>query len=97
MNNMYITRVGTNHISWKEGVCMGLFGKKEIKNYIVFDRYEEKAVTACTTSDVKQILLVQPRAQFVECSQFEMFKFKEHEILPDDFYGRQRLEGKDVK
>lgn len=76
---------------------MGLFTKKEIKTYIVFDPYSEEAVATCTSSEVKQILSVQSKAQFVECTQFELFKFKEHGMLPDDITMRKRLGAREVK
>ncbi len=76
---------------------MALFGKKEIKNYIVFDPYTGEAVATCTSSEVKQILQVQPKAKFMECSQFEVFKYKEHGMLPDDMEARKLLDAKDVK
>ncbi|MCM1178828.1 MAG: hypothetical protein NC347_01125 [Clostridium sp.] len=76
---------------------MALFGKKEVKNYIVFDPYTEEAVAACTTPEIKQILQVQPKAKFLECSQFELFKYKEHGMLPGDVESRRLLEAKDVK
>lgn len=76
---------------------MGLFAKKEIKYYIVFDPYTEEAITVCLSTEIKQILNVQPKAQFVECTQFELFKFKEHGMLPDDIELRKRLEAKDVR
>ncbi|MDE6434174.1 MAG: hypothetical protein K2L07_08080 [Lachnospiraceae bacterium] len=76
---------------------MALFGKKEIKNYIVFDPYTEEAVAVCTTPEVKQILQVQPRAKFLECSQFEIYKYKEHRILPEDVKLRGLLEAKDIR
>ena len=63
---------------------MALFGKKEEKNYIVFDPYTEEAV-------------VQPKAKFVECTSYEFFKFKEHNVLPDNISSRQKLDVKDVK
>ena len=81
----------------KEGGYMGLFGKKEEKNYIVFDPYTEEAVAACTTKEVKQIIQVQPKAKFVECTSYEFFKFKEHNVLPDNISSRQKLDVKDVK
>lgn len=76
---------------------MALFGKKEDKNYIVFDPYTGDAVAACNTKEIKQIMQVQPRAEFVECSSYEYFKYKEHSVLPDDVMSRKRLSGKDVK
>lgn len=76
---------------------MGLFGKKEEKNYIVFDPYTEEAVAACITKEIKQIIQVQPKAKFVECTSYEFFKFKEHNILPDNISSRQKLDVKDVK
>ena len=76
---------------------MALFGKKEEKFYIVFDPYTEEAVATCTTKEVKQISQVQPKGKFVECSQYEMFKFKEHQVLPDDIASRKRFEAKEVK
>ncbi|MDD6070914.1 MAG: hypothetical protein PUC12_08910 [Clostridiales bacterium] len=76
---------------------MALFGKKEIKYYIVFDPYTEEAVASCTTTEVKQILQVQPKAQFVECSQFDIFKYKEHGLLPDDIEERKKLDAKAIR
>ncbi|MBR1865449.1 MAG: hypothetical protein IJ801_02965 [Lachnospiraceae bacterium] len=77
---------------------MGLFGgKKEERNYIVFDPYTEEAVTACTTKETKQIVQVQPRAQFVECSAYELHNFKEENILPDDIESRRKLGIKELK
>lgn len=76
---------------------MALFGKKEIKNYIVFDPYTEEAVATCTTSDVKQILQVQPRAKFLECTLSELFRFKDYGVLPDDVAERRLLDAKAVK
>lgn len=76
---------------------MALFGKKESKCYIVMDPYSEEATAACETREVKQILQVLPAAKFVECSSYEMFKYKEHKAVPDDFLSRPRLAGKDVK
>ncbi len=76
---------------------MGLFGKKQIKHYIVFDPYTEEVVAACSTNDVKQILQVQPKAKFVECSQFEMLNFMRSGIIPEDAVMRKRLEAKEVK
>ncbi|HCJ07308.1 MAG: hypothetical protein PUC55_05110 [Lachnospiraceae bacterium] len=75
---------------------MGLFSKKEDKNYIVFDLYSGEAVAACTTKDAKQIVQVQPNAQFMECNSYEFFKFKEHQILPDDASGRPKLSFKQL-
>lgn len=75
---------------------MGLFGKKEEKNYIVFDLYSGEAVAACTTKEAKQIVQVQPKAQFMECNSYEFFKFKEHQILPDDAMKRPRLSFKQL-
>ncbi len=76
---------------------MALFGKKEEKNYIVFDPYTGDAIAVCTSKETKQILQVQPKAQFVECTSYEYFKFKEHTQLPDDIASRTRLSAKDVK
>lgn len=76
---------------------MALFGKKEEKNYIVFDPYTEEAVAACVTKEVKQIIHVIPKAKFVECTQYEVFRFKEHGELPGDIYSRKKLDEKDVK
>lgn len=75
---------------------MALFGKKEEKNYIVFDPTGE-AIAVCITKEVKQISQVQPRASFVECTSYEFFKFKEHSQLPADIAGRPRLSAKDIK
>jgi hypothetical protein len=79
------------------GLHMALFGKKQEKYYIVFDPYTEEATAACETREIKQILGVLPMAKFIECSSYEYFKYKEHNILPDDILGRPRLAGKDVK
>lgn len=77
---------------------MALFGKKkEDKFYIIINPYSEEAETCCETREVKQILQVLPAAKFVECSSYEFFKYKEHKVLPDDFYSRPTLLGKDVK
>lgn len=76
---------------------MALFGKKVEKNYIVFDPYTGEAVATCTTKEVKQIVQVQPQAKFVECTSYEFFKFKEHNILPNNISSRQKLSAKDVK
>lgn len=75
---------------------MALFGKKEEKNYIVFDPTGE-AIAVCITKEVKQISQVQPRAAFVECTSYEFFKFKEHNQLPPDIERRPRLSAKDIK
>lgn len=75
---------------------MALFGKKEEKNYIVFDPTGE-AIAVCITKEVKQILQVQPTATFVECTSYEFFKFKEHSQLPADIDGRKHLSAKEVK
>lgn len=76
---------------------MAIFGKKEIKSYIIFDPYSEEAVAACTTKEIKQILQIQPQAKFVECTQYEMFKFKEHGALPDNITSRKRMDLKEIK
>ncbi|MCM1157201.1 MAG: hypothetical protein NC300_01730 [Bacteroidales bacterium] len=76
---------------------MGLFGKKVEKNYIVFDPYTGEAVAACTTKEIKQIVQVQPKAKFLECTSYEYFKYKEHNVLPDDAAKRPKLDVKDVK
>lgn len=77
---------------------MGLFGgKKEDKFYIVMDPYTEKATACCETREIKQIVGVLPAAIFIECSSYEFFKYKEHDVIPDDFYTRKRLSAKDVK
>lgn len=76
---------------------MALFGKKEEKNYIVFDPYTEEAVAACVTKEVKQIINVIPKAKFVECTKYELNNFKEYNELPGDIYSRKKLEVKDVK
>jgi len=76
---------------------MALFGKKEEKNYIVFDPYTDEAIAVCITKEVKQILQIQAKAQFVECSSYEYFKFKEHNQLPADIAARPKLSAKDVK
>ncbi len=77
---------------------MGLFGgKKEEKNYIVFDPYTEEAIAVCTTKEAKQMLQIQAKAKFVECSSYEYFKFKEHNILPDDVVYRKKMEYKEIK
>lgn len=77
---------------------MALFGgKKENKFYIVMDPYTEKATACCETREVKQILGVLANAIFIECSSYEFFKYKEHDVIPDDFYSRKRLTAKDVK
>ncbi|MGN0153516.1 MAG: hypothetical protein ACI4A3_03630 [Lachnospiraceae bacterium] len=76
---------------------MALFGKKEEKNYLVFDPYSGEAVAACTTKEIKQITQVQPKAKFVECTSYEFFKFKEHNLLPDDISKRKKLDAKDLK
>ena len=76
---------------------MALFGKKEEKNYIVFDPYTGEAIAACITKEVKQISQVQPKAQFVECNSYEFFKFKEHNQLPADIASRPRLAARDIK
>lgn len=76
---------------------MGLFGKKENKFYIVFDPYSEQPTAACETKEIKQIMQVLPMGKFVECSSYEFFKFKEHNVLPDDVMSRPRLAGKDIK
>ncbi|MGN0495270.1 MAG: hypothetical protein ACI4GW_03505 [Lachnospiraceae bacterium] len=77
---------------------MALFGgKKENKFYIVMDPYSEEATASCETREVKQILGVLPTALFIECSSYEFFKYKEHNVLPDDFTSRPRLTAKDVK
>ena len=76
---------------------MALFGKKQDKNYIVFDPYTEEAIAVCVTKEIKQISQVQPKAQFVECSSYEFFKYKEHKLLPDDIASRPKLSAKDIK
>lgn len=81
----------------KRGLHMALFGKKEEKSYIVFDPYTGEVVAACTTKEIKQIVQIQPKAKFVECTSYEFFKFKEHNILPDNILGRTKLEVKDVR
>lgn len=75
---------------------MGLFSKKEDKNYIVFDLYSGEAVAACSTKEIKQITQVQPNAQFMECNSYEFFKFKEHQLLPDDVDTRPKLSAKQL-
>ncbi len=77
---------------------MGLFGgKKEEKNYIVFEPYTGEAIACCTTKETKQISQVQPKAQFVEVTSYEFFKFKEHNVLPDDIGSRTKHSYKEVK
>ena len=78
------------------GEHMALFGKKEEKNYIVFDPTGE-AIAVCLTKEVKQIANVQPRATYVECTSYEYFKFKEHNQLPADIDGRKHLSAKEIK
>lgn len=75
---------------------MALFGKKEDKNYIVFDPTGE-AIAVCITKEVKQISNIQPTATFVECTSYEFFKFKEHAQLPADIVRRPHLSAKEVK
>lgn len=76
---------------------MGLFGKKENKYYIVFDPYSGEATAACETKEIKQILQVLPMGKFMECTSYEFYKYKEHNVLPDDVKSRPRLNGKDIK
>ncbi len=76
---------------------MGLFTKKEDKSYLVFDIYTGDIVASCVTKEVKQILQVQPKAQFVECNSYEFFKYKEHGQVPLDIENRPKLTGKEVK
>lgn len=83
---------------------MGLFGKKKKepvfvikKNYIAIDRYNEQPLTECDTTEISQILQVQPKAQFIECSVAEITQYKEQGYLPGDFFERTRLEAKDFK
>lgn len=84
--------------SGKEGCDMGLFGgKKEEKSYIVIDPYTEEVVAGCTTKETKQIAHVQAKAQFVECSSYELQKYREENVLPDDIAYRKRLGIKELK
>lgn len=76
---------------------MGLFTKKENKNYIVFDHYSGEAIAACVTREVKQILQIQPKAQFVECDFNELLEYNDYSRLPDDIDSRRRLTAKEVK
>lgn len=76
---------------------MALFGKKETKHYLVFDPYTEEVVASCNTADLKQIRQVLAQAKYVECSEYEVFKYKEHKVIPGDFVSRKKLEFKDIK
>ena len=78
------------------GEHMALFGKKEEKNYIVFDPTGE-AIAVCLRKEIKQIANVQPRATYVECTSYEYFKFKEHNQLPADIDRRKHLSAKEIK
>ena len=76
---------------------MTLYGKDEEKNYIVFDPYIEEAIAVCVSKDIGQILEMQPKVQFVECTSYELFKYKEKKQLPADIASRKRLSAKDIK
>ena len=76
---------------------MALFGKKENKFYIVIDPYTEKPAAACESREVKQIAGVLPAGKFVECSSYEFFKYKEHNVVPDDLMTRPGLSAKEAK
>ncbi len=76
---------------------MALFGKKQNKHYLVVDPYTEEVVAACDSKELKQIRQVLAQAKYVECSEYEMFKYKEHKLLPSDFATRKKLEFKDIK
>lgn len=76
---------------------MGLFGKKQNKFYLVIDPYTEEATAACETKEIKQILQVLPAAKFIECSSYEYYKFKDHNVAPADVKSRKLLDAKEVK
>ena len=77
---------------------MGLFGgKKEEKYYLVVDAYSDEVIATCSTKETKQIAQVQSKARFVECTDYEMFKYNEHKVIPDDMKSRTKYAFKDLK
>ncbi len=76
---------------------MGLFDKKEDKNYIVVDAYNGDVLTTCVTKELKQISQVQVTVKFIECTEYEAFKFKEHGKAPDDLTKRKAYSFKEIK
>ncbi len=76
---------------------MALFGKKEEKNYLVVDAYTSEVVAACTTKETKQISQVQVKAKFVEVTEYEAYKYNEHNVVPDDIKSRKAYTFKELK
>lgn len=76
---------------------MGLFAKKEERIYFVLDGYSDDVVAVCATKELKQINQVQPKAKYIVCTEYEAFKFNEHQIVPDDLLSRPSQSFKDLK
>lgn len=75
---------------------MALFGKKQDKFYLVVDVYSGEVIASCNTKETKQISQVQVKARFVEASEYEIFKFNEHGVVPEDISKRKACTFKEL-